>query len=130
MFTIRKKFRFEASHRLVSSYSICCQKLHGHSYILELFFRSDHLNEDGMVIDFGLVKDLLRPLLEEFDHRLILDKADDTKELRPHAFIFPYSPTAENMAKYIFDKVKKIFPAVSKVRVHETETGWAEYEQE
>lgn len=52
MYQIRKKMRFEASHLLSKSYSKECQYIHGHSYIVEFFFRSDKLDENSMVIDF------------------------------------------------------------------------------
>lgn len=97
---------------------------------MELFFKSEKLNEDGMVIDFGLVKDICKKIINKFDHSLILDIGDKScKTLRKNAIIFKSPPTAECMAKYFFDRIKKEINILSKVRVHETDTGWAEYEE-
>lgn len=141
VFTIRKTFKFECAHRLVSSWSKKCQQIHGHSYKLELFLQSDELNEDGMVIDFGQIKQLFQEELEFFDHQLVLSEEDPilnspTSEIEIDGFVLvPFNPTAENMAKYFFDKLTKLFYAneeirhikIKSVRIHETETGWAEY---
>lgn len=141
VFTIRKTFKFECAHRLVSSWSKKCQQIHGHSYKLELFLQSDELNEDGMVIDFGQIKQLFQEELEFFDHQLVLSEEDPmldflTSDIEIDGLVLvPFNPTAENMAKYFFDKLTELFYAneeirhikIKSVRIHETETGWAEY---
>lgn len=141
VFTIRKTFKFECAHRLVSSWSKKCQQIHGHSYKLELFLQSDKLNEDGMVIDFGQIKQLFQEELEIFDHQLVLSEEDPMLHFMPieieidGVVLVPFNPTAENMAKYFFDKLTELFYAneeirhikIKSVRIHETETGWAEY---
>ena len=120
MFTIRKLMRFEAAHVLSSSYSKACQRVHGHSYVVELFFKSKRLNNDGMVLDFGEVKDVAGPLIGKWDHTLIT----------PQDFPGGLNPTAEHMAEYLYKEIKTSISMVSKVRVHETATGWAEYSEE
>jgi 6-pyruvoyltetrahydropterin/6-carboxytetrahydropterin synthase len=131
MYSIRKKFRFEASHILSSSYSKACQSLHGHSYVVELFFWSKELNRDGMVIDFGEVKDIIGSLIEQFDHATVT--GPDTmlnlpaKSKRVH---MTNNPTAENMARYFYERIKRLLPQLETVRVHETETGFAECYEE
>lgn len=131
MYTIRKQLKFEAAHILDSSYSTCCQQIHGHSYIVELFFRSETLNGDGMVVDFGLVKKQATVLIDQFDHRLIVS---NRRASRPplvglcDLVEVTYNPTAENMARYFFEWLKPKHSSLFKVRVHETSTGWAEYE--
>jgi 6-pyruvoyltetrahydropterin/6-carboxytetrahydropterin synthase len=131
--TIRKQFRFEAAHRLVSSYSQNCQNIHGHSYVVELYL-SAPLNYDGMVTDFGEVKERFNGIIEAWDHSLIIDRQDPMfMELRPildkwgmKYNMFPGNPTAEAMANYLYDFAMDIDLPVVKVRVHETTTGWAE----
>lgn len=120
--------KFEAAHCLDSSYSKCCQRLHGHSYIVELFFRSEHLNVDGMVVDFGQVKDSAAKLIKELDHRLIISASHKLKMKGIRPVVVPYNPTAENMAFHFYEQLKFKMPSLLKVRVHETATGWAEYE--
>lgn len=139
--TIRKLFKFEAAHRLVSSWSKKCQELHGHSYELELFLESSELNEDGMVIDFGKIKDLFKDKLEQFDHKVVLYEQDYLSDLIGESvgsIVVEFNPTAENMAKFFYELLEKEFYAneelrcikIKAVRVHETKTGWAEYSKE
>ena len=147
MYTVRKVFKFEAAHQLQSAYSSCCKDtIHGHSYIVELFLRSVLLNDDGMVIDFGRVSDVVKPMIEKWDHALFLPHTKDEKQLdfliasNKNVLIMPCNPTAENMAVMLFDEIKEAlnlgpsnkslgFPYLWKVRVHETATGWAEYQE-
>ena len=148
VFTIRKTFKFEAAHRLTTSFSKKCQQVHGHSYKLELFLQTDELNKDGMVIDFGQVKQLFQSNLELWDHRIILQRGDPVgrklMEVVTDGYpcigliIVDFNPTAENMAKYFYELLEKEFYAneeirhirIKAVRVHETETGWAEFSRE
>lgn len=144
-FEIRKTFKFEAAHRLMSSWSKKCQQIHGHSYKLEVILGSEELNEDGMVIDFGQLKELMQKHLEQFDHQIVIcDKdnkvikqiGDEDGEELGYLFV-PFNPTAENMAKYFYDILQVHFYKneeirhiqIVAVRVHETETGYAEYRQ-
>lgn len=147
MFVVRKKFRFEAAHRLVSSYSTKCQKIHGHSYVVEVFLAADTLNKDGMVIDFAKLKDKLVEMFEKFDHSVILSKDDrfaanvgekEQEQMFDFGLVLvDWNPTAENMSMHFYNKIFQIMYAdeelrnvqLIKVRVHETETGWAEYEE-
>ena len=134
MYTIRKLFHFEAAHALTSSYSKCCQQFHGHSYLVELFFRSEKLNADGMVMDFGQVKDLVGGIVNQWDHKMVIPTNHDIKvgfiALGEGVIAVPYNPTAENMARNFYDQIKNVIPCLSKVRVHETATGWAEFSEE
>lgn len=136
MFTVRKKMKFEMAHRLTSAYSECCVgTIHGHSYILELFFQRKTLNNDGMVIDFGEVKNVVQPIIDRWDHSFVLHNEDpiitsDFKKSQQKLIQWGVNPTAENMAKFFFERVKESFPELCKVRVHETDTGYAEYKED
>lgn len=155
MYTIRKKFKVEYAHVLDSAYSkACSDTIHGHSGVIEVFFQSKNLNDDGMVIDFGLIKEKIGNYISSFDHSLIISKKMNenlfTNKLiklihfNKNLKIVDYNPTAENMAKDIFQTIKKIlkpeseikesksdivkmYTCLSKVRFHETDTGYAEY---
>lgn len=94
------------------------------------------LNEDGMVIDFGRVKDVVGPLIEAWDHKLIFhddeeghkhESAYTDATYTENAIMIPFNPTAENMAKYLYRQVRTSIPEICLVKVHETETGWASY---
>jgi 6-pyruvoyltetrahydropterin/6-carboxytetrahydropterin synthase len=138
MYTIRKKFKFEYAHQLTTCFSECCKQcIHGHSAILEVFFQSETLNKDGMVIDFGEVKERLKNLVNKFDHALIMsDKfekeyLDILKKYNKKIIIVNYNPTSEEMSKMFYNQIKGLIIGTNitlqKVRLHETDTGYAEY---
>lgn len=135
MFTIRKKFKFEAAHRLKTAFSkACVNQIHGHSYIVEVMLQSETLNEDGMVLDFGKLKAVIGDYINSWDHSLILHKSEVTKAIRrdnERLIVTKYNPTAEEMARDMFHyiAIKLTVPCVHlvEVRIHETDTGWASY---
>ncbi len=140
MFKITKHFMFEAAHVLDSSYSEECQRIHGHSYKVEVTVVSAFLNADGMVVDFKLLSEYANAVFGNWDHSLIIsqNKQDEWEEdgifipLLSHSelIILPFNPTAENMAKYIFEELQEYFPTdvrVSKVCVWETAKAKACY---
>jgi 6-pyruvoyltetrahydropterin/6-carboxytetrahydropterin synthase len=139
MFRVRKTFRFEAAHILKSAYSKdCYNTIHGHSYVVEVFLTTPELNDDWMVIDFGELKDLIGELFERLDHALILPAASGLTDeaFPPNSKIIWWSgnPTAEAMAREFFLRIAGKLQSyagvrVEKVRVHETTTGWAEYDE-
>lgn len=133
MYKVRKKFKFESAHVLDSSYSLDCQRRHGHSYVLEVFLKSKTLNSDGMVMDFGELKDIVNPLIKSFDHMFIMSESyylDNPSELgKSDVIVLEDNPTAENMARIFFNNIKEDVPQLYKIRLHETETGWAEYSE-
>jgi 6-pyruvoyltetrahydropterin/6-carboxytetrahydropterin synthase len=113
-FTVTKIFKFEMAHILEESYSKECQNMHGHSYKLEVTFSGD-LNEAGMILDFKEIKEMVSPLIDQFDHECL------TKEK-----FFGMNPTAENMANYIFNKIRENTPYLDKVKLWETDTCFVE----
>ena len=132
--TVRKLFRFEAAHRLASAYSkVCTDTVHGHSYRVEVFLSTDKMNKDNMVMDFGEVKKCVEPMLEAWDHAVMIplsiSNGHDNGVLGKKVFYTSGNPTAEWMAALLYSSIKHNGLPVSKVRVHETETGWAEYEE-
>ena len=130
---ITKQFKMEVAHRLTSSYSTRCQSVHGHSYLMEVTLESEQLNEDGMVMDFGEVKDRMNHFFDAFDHSYVLSKDDVTlpfflgieAQIHNRMLVVDYNPTAENMAYHAFRAMVENSLPVSSVRVQETLTGWA-----
>jgi 6-pyruvoyltetrahydropterin/6-carboxytetrahydropterin synthase len=129
-----KQFKFELAHRLVSSYSKPCQSIHGHSYIVEVALEDEHLNQDGMVMDFGEVKAKIKHVIDSWDHSFMFYKADILSDYYKLMLkVVPtmrmvevdYNPTAENMAYHLFRICVKNNLPVKEVRVQETLTGWA-----
>lgn len=145
MFRIRKKFRFEAAHQLEDAFSKdCVETIHGHSYVVELFLTSKELDEMGMVLDFGYLKEFVKLTKKKLDHALILHKSNEVEDktvnhINQRKVVYTdKNPTAEFLAEMIFKGLEEfleclIIPPttaeVEKVRVHETESGWAEFER-
>lgn len=115
MFRIWKKFRFSASHQLEGlPADHQCSRLHGHNYVIEVELSSPDLDETGFVRDFGdlaFVKDFID---SQWDHRHLND-------------VVAYNPTAENMARDLYNRCREQWDETSAVRVQETSTSWAEY---
>lgn len=138
MYRIRKKFRFEAAHQLTSAHSKACTDcIHGHSYVVEIFLTSYALNKDSMVLDFGVLKPIIDQIKGQWDHALILHRNVEKfyqpfRENNQKMIYLDENPTAEVMASLLYLFIKKYIPAevhLEKVRVHETETGYAEYSE-
>jgi len=96
MFEISIKGQFCGSHRL-RGYDGPCANLHGHNWEVEVFFRGGRLNKLGMLVDFKLLKKHLQRLLAKLDH----------KDLNRLPWFKKRNPTAENIAKLIFDEFLK-----------------------
>jgi len=135
MYTIRKTFKFEMCHQLFNAYSEDCCGQHGHSYICEIYLTSHKLDETGMVTDFKKIKDEIKDYIDSWDHCLVMPNTFPSEYLNmlskynKKMKVVDYNPTAENMACEMFKTIKKQIPELKKVRLHETTTGWAEYEE-
>jgi len=141
---IRKKFKFEGAHIVRDCSSDRCKKsLHGHSYVVEVFLTSDKLDFGQMIYDFGLTKGTIKDVVDSFDHAYAMwsKESDDFKSFiknNSDRYIeMPVSPSAECFALtflFIIDKVLKATAFnngegkvhVNSIRVHETDTGYAE----
>lgn len=141
---IRKLFKFEGAHIVRNCSSVRCKKsIHGHSYVVEVFFTSKGLDNGQMILDFGLMKGTIKDIVDSFDHAYSMwDKESDEfqkfmTENSDRYITMPVSPSAEAyslMLLYIIDKIVRATEfnngekdvQVSSVRVAETVTGWAE----
>ncbi len=116
---LEKKFSFEASHQL-PHHEGKCRRLHGHSWVGWLICEGTHLQETGsskgMLIDFGDMKQVIDPLLENFlDHWHL----NETLKME--------SPTSEEVARWVYQKIKPSLPSLAAVRIEETCTVRCEY---
>ena len=141
---IRKLFKFEGAHIVRNCSSERCKKsIHGHSYIVEVFFTGSGLDNGHMIMDFGLMKTTIKDFIDGFDHAYSLwhKESQDFKnfmiENSDRWIEMPVSPSAEAyslMFLYVIDKIVQATEfnngeqnvQVSSVRVHETATGYAE----
>jgi 6-pyruvoyltetrahydropterin/6-carboxytetrahydropterin synthase len=131
MFTVSREFSFSYGHRLLNHGGKCAHP-HGHNARVRIVLKSDQLNEDGMVLDFSKLKQTIGQWLEdELDHRMILEENDPLVEvlrkMNEPMFLLKWKPTAENLARLLFEKTVEFgFPAESVV-FWETEKCSAEY---
>jgi len=106
--------------------------LHGHNARACIKLKSDELDHRGMVVDFGDVKRDIKGWIDDnLDHTMLLAQDDPIIEVLKQAgekfFVMPDNPTAENIAKLIFEHVaNRNYPVVS-VILWETETSYAQY---
>lgn len=108
MYTIKKTLEVAASHNLKLDYESPCGNLHGHNWIITVWCRNEELNSNGMVIDFKKIKEIVHGTM---DHKFLND-------------VFDFNPTAENIAKWIFDNI----PLCFRVDVEESSNNTATYE--
>ncbi|PTL40210.1 6-carboxytetrahydropterin synthase QueD [Alkalicoccus saliphilus] len=124
---VSKEFTFDAAHHL-HEYEGKCKNLHGHTY-RAVFGISGYVDEIGMMLDFGDIKDIWKEKIETYlDHRYI-------NEMLP-----PMNTTAENMVVWLFDQMEKELQErnvkgsqefrVEFVRLFETPTSYAEMRRE
>ena len=121
MFEVTIEHTFAAGHAL-RNYHGKCENVHGHNYRCQVTVEGDALNETGLLVDFVELKKAVRAVIERMDHQWLND--------------FPpfdvLNPSAENMAKYIYDEVLReisLQPPVriGAVRLWETDTASATY---
>ncbi|MFV0470114.1 MAG: 6-carboxytetrahydropterin synthase QueD [Dysgonomonas sp.] len=118
MYKISKQFSFSASHILEGlPPDHPCTRLHGHNYIVTVHLKAKELNEIGFVQDYRSLQIVKDYIDENLDHRHLND-------------ILPFNPTAERIAKYIFDLFKGQIPELYAVEVSETPKTSAIYVSE
>ena len=131
MYKVTKAIEFCYGHRLMN-YDGKCRHLHGHNGKVEIELETDKLDAIGMVRDFTEVKEVVAGWLDrELDHKMLLRKDDPVlpmlQRMNEPVYLFDTNPTAESIAKLIFEFVlSKGFP-VSEVRMWESESSFAAY---
>ena len=131
MFQVTREIRFCYGHRLLN-YDGKCRHLHGHNGRAIITLQADCLDSLGMVIDFSTIKRVVSAWIDtNLDHRMILHKDDPVlphfkAQCEPY-FTLDVNPTAENIAKLIYDFVAaQGFPIVE-VKLWETDDSFAVY---
>ena len=112
---------FSSAHQL-RGYKGKCENLHGHNYKVEIYARGEELNNIGLLIDFGDLKQAANEIVNYLDHR-------NLNELPPFDEL---QPSAENLAKYVLERVGQRVGdervQIYKVRCFETPTSVATYQ--
>lgn len=133
MYSITKTISFCYGHRLML-HGGKCRHLHGHNGRVEVELRSEVLDRTGMVADFGEMKRKLQGWIDaELDHRMLLRKDDPVipliKGLEEPLVLLDQNPTAESIARLIYEGAKKIGLPVRSVRLWETPNASAVYSE-
>ncbi|MGB7296530.1 MAG: 6-carboxytetrahydropterin synthase [Candidatus Aminicenantales bacterium] len=110
---LRVRDTFQAAHFL-KEYKGKCEKIHGHTFRVEAVVEVRELDRTGIGLDFTRIKAALAQVLP--DHTLLND-------------VYPFNPSAENLARQFFSELKKHFP-VSEVTVWESEDASATYSED
>lgn len=124
MHSITKTIRFEAAHKL-PEHDGKCRRLHGHSYVMQITVAGRLVEEGskaGMVMDFGDLKQAIKPLVEEvLDHHYL-------NETVPEKY---HPTTAENLCRFVADWLgERICERIESIAINETCTGRAMYKVE
>lgn len=116
---IFKTFMIEAAHRLPNvPAGHKCERLHGHSYRVEIHVRGPVGAKTGWIIDFAEINDAFQPLFIQLDHHYL----NEVEGLS--------NPTSENIARWIWDHLRPSLQILNKVVVHETCTSGCIYQGE
>lgn len=120
MFELMIETHFSAAHQL-RGYKGACEKLHGHNWKIQVHVIAIKLNEIDIAIDFHELKNFTKEVIATLDHSFLNE-------------VFPFTeknPSSENIAKWIFDSLKKRVNDdnlhLSAVTVWESETASATY---
>ena len=123
MFEVTVQDTFSSGHYLRDYYGKC-ENPHGHNYRVVVTLIGEQLEPNGLLLDFKLLKRILHPTIEYLDHNMIND-------LEPFTSV---NPSAENLAKYFFDRTSTqlVEMTAGRVRVKdcviwETDTSFARY---
>ncbi|MDD5544166.1 MAG: 6-carboxytetrahydropterin synthase [Acidobacteriia bacterium] len=131
MYKVTKELHFCYGHRLLNYQGICMHP-HGHNSKVEVELTLSDLDDRHMVVDFGDIKRSIQTWIDDnLDHKMVLHKDDPLvgvlKQLREPMFLLNTNPTAESLARLIFEfAAAKGFP-VSEVRLWEGFTSYASY---
>jgi len=116
---IFKEFTFEAAHRLPNvPQGHKCARLHGHSFRVTIHLQGVVEPDAGWVMDFADLKEIFQPLHDQLDHQCL----NDIDGLS--------NPTTENIARWIWERIRPSLPGLSKVLVRETSTSGCVYRGE
>jgi 6-pyruvoyltetrahydropterin/6-carboxytetrahydropterin synthase len=113
---IYKDFTFDSAHFLpLVEDGHKCKRLHGHTYRLRVWC-SGPVNECGWIVDYAEIAAAVRPVLDALDHRLL----NEVPGLE--------NPTTENLARWTYDRVKPLLPALDAIEVAESATTGCVFE--
>ena len=123
MYEVTVEAGFSSGHYL-RNYQGKCENPHGHNYRVRVTLAGDQLDASGLLLDFKLLKEVMRPVIDRLDHQMLND-------LEPFTTL---NPSAENIAKFFFDQTNQQLEGMTHGRVRvkdctiwETDTTTATY---
>lgn len=117
MYELTVESQFDSAHNL-RGYDGPCEALHGHTYRVQVSYAGNSLDDMGILVDFKRLKSALGEVISYLDH-LYLNELPEFQQ---------QNPTAENLARVIYEKMQDIIPGeVTKTTVWETPTSSASY---
>ena len=123
MFEVTVEAGFSSGHYL-RNYQGKCENPHGHNYRVLVTLIGEALDDAGLLLDFKLLKTLLRPVVDYLDHQMINDLPPFTE----------LNPSAENLARYFYEQTSLQLDQMTAGRVRvkdctlfETDTSFARY---
>jgi len=131
VYRVTREITFCYGHRLLN-YEGKCKNLHGHNGRAVITLAADELDALGMVLDFSQIKEVVSKWIDEtLDHKMLLHRDDPVipflQQLHEPLCVLEVNPTAENIARLIYDfAVSQKFPVVE-VNLWETENCFATY---
>jgi len=139
MYILKTEHDFDAAHFL-KDYDGKCRNIHGHRWKVVVSVGDMKLQQEGnmrgMVVDFSKLKSDVREMADHFDHKLIIEEESlrpvTLKVLEEEGFeiiSLPIRPTAENFAKYFYDKMSEKGYHVVETMVYETPNNCASYRE-
>lgn len=137
MYQLTIEQSFDSAHFL-ADYRGKCGNIHGHRWRVLLEIESETLQEDaqerGMCVDFSVLKEELKEIVDRLDHNFLIEKGTLQKKtievLSEEGFSMvelPFRPTAENLARYFYENLEEKGHPVSMVKVYETPNNCAAY---
>ena len=114
---IYKEFTFEAAHRLPNvPDGHKCARLPGHSFQVRVFVSGPVGEHSGWVMDFGDISEAFKPVWEQLDHYYL----NEIEGLE--------NPTSENLARWIWQRLKSVLPQLCEIEIRETCTSGCRYQ--
>lgn len=123
LWSLKVRSDFSSSHQL-HNYGGKCENLHGHNFLVEVKISGNKLDQDtGMLMDFKELKQKLKNVLDQLDH----------KHLNELEYFCEINPSSENLARFVYDRLKPMLPAdrvrLVQVMVAEKDSSMAFYQE-
>lgn len=131
MYRVTREIEFCYGHRLLN-YEGKCRHLHGHNARAVITLQGPGLDDRGMLVNFGEIKEKVQLWIDEnLDHNLLLCREDPLlpvlRGMGIRVFAMDFNPTAENIARLIYERAEQSGLPVVEVVLWETQRRFSAY---